>query len=179
MWTADFLILIITNFHFMTQYYAELQIWYSFTVLLPLLVVVVVVVVAVVVYHTEALYTHLSPVTTTSCYRAKLQETIKIHSPTYMLNLFQSTACLTFKQKPRNMAIFIRYKFLNRLAVHIILQKSTCQNHVQCPVWSARAFCELLFLGTFRLSRSLHVWITFLCTVRSHSIDLILLQLAF
>jgi hypothetical protein len=60
---------------------------------------VVVVVVAVVVYHTESLYTHLSPVTTTSCYRAKFQETVKIHSPTNMLNLFQSTAYLTFKQK--------------------------------------------------------------------------------
>jgi len=109
-----------------------------------------VVVVAVVVYHTEALYTHLSPVTTTSCYRAKLQETIKIHSTTYMLNLFQSTVCLTFTRKPRNMAIFIRYKFLNRLVVHIILQKSRCQNHVQCPVRSARAFYELLFPGTFQ-----------------------------
>jgi len=169
----------ITNFHFMTQHYTELQFWYSFIVLLPLLVVVVVVVVADVVYHTEALYTHLSPVATTSCHRAKLQETIKIHSPTYMLNLFQSTAYLTFKQKPRNMAIFIRYKFLNRLVFHITLQKSRCQNHVQCPVWSARVFCELLFPGTFQLSHSLHAWITFLCTVRSHSIDLILLQLAF
>jgi len=151
----------------------------QFIVLLPLLVVVVVVVVAVVVYHTETLYTQLSPVTTTSCYRAKLQETIKIHSPTYMLNLFQSTACLTFKQEPRNMAIFIRYKFLNQLVVHIILQKSRCQNHVQCPVRSAQAFCELLFPATFQLSSSLHVWITFLCTVRSHSIDLISLQLTF
>jgi len=26
-WTADFLILIITNFHFMTQHYTELQFW--------------------------------------------------------------------------------------------------------------------------------------------------------
>lgn len=59
----------------------------QFLVLLPLLVVVVVVV-AVVVYHKEALYTHLSPVTTTSCYRAKLQETVKIHSPTNKLNFF-------------------------------------------------------------------------------------------
>ena len=175
MWTADILILIITNFHFMTQHYTELQFWCSFTVLLPLLVVAVVVVVAV-VYHTEALYALLSPVTTRSCYRAKLQETIKIHSPTYMLNLFQSTA---FKQKPRNLAIFIRHKFLNRLVFHVILEKSRCQNHVQCPVRSARAFCELLFPGTSQFSRSLHVGITFLCTVRSHSIDLILLQLAF
>ena len=73
----------------MTPHYTEIHFWYSFIVLL--LLAVVVVAVAVVVNHQEALCTHLSPVTTTSCYRAKLQETVKIHSPMNMLNLFQST----------------------------------------------------------------------------------------
>ena len=95
------------------------------------MVVVVVVVVmmvmvgvaAVVIYHKETLCAHLSPVTTTSSYRVRLQETVKIHSPTNMLNLFQSTLKLEFKQKPRNISIFIRNKFLKRLVFHIVLQK--------------------------------------------------------
>ena len=99
-------------------------------VVVVMVVVVVVVVMmvmvgvaAVVIYHKETLCAHLSPVTTTSSYRVRLQETVKIHSPTNMLNLFQSTLKLEFKQKPRNISIFIRNKFLKRLVFHIVLQK--------------------------------------------------------